>query len=41
MATLFGKARSTITEHISNLFSEKELEQKATSRKYRQVRKKA
>lgn len=39
MATLFGKARSTITEHILNVFSEKELEQKATSRKYRQVRK--
>lgn len=39
MATLFGKGRSTITEHISNVFSEKELEQGATSRKYRQVRK--
>ena len=39
MATLFGKGRSTITEHISNVFSEKELEQEATSRKYRQVRK--
>ena len=39
MATLFGKGRSTITEHILNIFSEKELEQEATSRKYRQVRK--
>jgi len=39
MATLFGKGRSTITEHILNVFSEKELEQEATSRKYRQVRK--
>ncbi|UPS90732.1 RhuM family protein [Bizionia sp. M204] len=39
MASLFGKGRSTITEHILNVFSEKELEQEATSRKYRQVRK--
>jgi len=39
MATLFGKGRSTITEHILNVYSEKELEQEATSRKYRQVRK--
>lgn len=39
MATLFGKGRSTITEHILNVFSEKELEQETTSRKYRQVRK--
>ena len=39
MATLFGKGRSTITEHILNVFSEKELEQEVTSRKYRQVRK--
>jgi len=39
MGTLFGKGRSTITEHILNVFSEKELNKEATSRKYRQVRK--
>jgi hypothetical protein len=38
MATLFGKGRSTITEHIQNVFSENELDAEATSRKFRQVR---
>ena len=38
MALLFGKGRSTITEHILNIYREKELEQSATSRKFRQVR---
>ncbi|MBA3985648.1 MAG: virulence RhuM family protein [Flavobacteriales bacterium] len=38
MATLFGKGRSTITEHIQNVFSENELAAEATSRKFRQVR---
>lgn len=38
MATLFGKGRSTVAEHISNAFEEGELEQKATCRKFRQVR---
>ncbi|CAM3410473.1 virulence RhuM family protein [Aequorivita lipolytica] len=38
MATLFGKGRSTVTEHIQNVFSENELEAEATSRKFRQVR---
>jgi hypothetical protein len=38
MATLFGKGRSTITEHISNVFEEGELEQNSTCRKFRQVR---
>jgi hypothetical protein len=38
MATLFGKGRSTITEHISNVFTEGELEQNRTCRKFRQVR---
>jgi len=39
MATLFGKGRSTITEHIGNVYEEGELEQNSTSRKFRQVRK--
>ncbi len=39
MALLFGKGRSTITEHIGNVYEEGELEQNPTSRKFRQVRK--
>jgi len=38
MATLFGKGRSTVTEHIANVFKEGELEQNRTSRNFRQVR---
>ena len=38
MAQLFGKGRSTITEHINNVFAEGELEQDRTCRKFRQVR---
>ena len=38
MATLFGKGRSTAAEHIANAFEEGELEQRATCRKFRQVR---
>ena len=38
MATLFGKGRSTITEHIINVYEEGELEQNPTCRKFRQVR---
>ena len=38
MATLFGKGRSTIAEHIANVFEEGELEQNLTCRKFRQVR---
>ena len=38
MAELFGKGRTTITEHIQNVFSENELVYEATSRKFRQVR---
>ncbi len=38
MATLFGKSRSTIAEHILNVFEEGELEQNRTCRKFRQVR---
>ncbi len=39
MAMLFGKGRSTITEHIGNVYEEGELEQSPTCRKFRQVRK--
>lgn len=35
MAQLFGKGRSTITEHISNIFKEEELEQNSVCRKFR------
>ncbi len=35
MAQLFGKGRSTITEHIGNIFKEGELEEKVVSRKFR------
>lgn len=38
MATLFGKGRSTVTEHIINVFEEGELEQNRTCRKFRLVR---
>ena len=38
MATLFGKGRSTIAEHIANVYEEGELEQNLTCRKFRQVR---
>jgi hypothetical protein len=35
MATLFGKSRSTITEHISNVFAEGELSENVVCRKFR------
>jgi hypothetical protein len=35
MATLFGKARNTITEHIQNVFKEGELEEKLVCRDFR------
>lgn len=38
MALLFGKGRSTVTEHILNIYEEGELEQISTCRKFRQVR---
>ena len=38
MATLFGKGRSTVAEHIANVFGESELEQIRICRKFRQVR---
>ena len=39
MALLFCKARSTIAEHIANVYEENELVQNPTCRKFRQVRK--
>lgn len=38
MATLFGKGRSTVAEHIANVFEEGELEENRTCRKFRLVR---
>ncbi len=35
MALLFGKGRTTITEHISNIFSEGELQKEVVCRKFR------
>ena len=35
MATLFGKAKSTINEHVKNVFAEGELDEKVVVRKFR------
>ena len=35
IAELFGKGRSTITEHLNNIFAENELEQEAVCRDFR------
>ncbi len=35
MALLFGKGRTTITEHILNIFKERELDESLVSRKFR------
>ncbi|MEI6462622.1 MAG: virulence RhuM family protein [bacterium] len=37
MSVLFGKARSTITEHILNIFDEKELEENSVCREFRRT----
>ena len=37
MAELFDKGRSTITEHIQNVFKEKELEEKSVCREFRRT----
>jgi mRNA-degrading endonuclease RelE of RelBE toxin-antitoxin system len=34
MSVLFGKARSTINEHIKNIYEEKELEETQTTKKF-------
>lgn len=38
MALLFKSSRTNIVEHIKNIYAEKELEESATCRKFRQVR---
>jgi len=38
MGQLFGKAKSTISEHVKNIYQEKELEKTSTVRKFRTVR---
>ena len=38
LAILFGKGRSTITEHIGHIFEDGELDQSRTCRKFRHVR---
>lgn len=38
MAMLFGKGRSTVAEHIANVYEEGELLPNSTCRKFRQVR---
>ena len=35
MSLLFGKGRTTITEHISHIFEEGELDEKEVCRKFR------
>lgn len=37
IALLFDKGRSTIAEHISNIFKEKELIEKSVSREFRRT----
>lgn len=37
MASLFGKSRSTITEHLQNIFNEGELQQNSVCRKFRRT----
>lgn len=38
MGQLFGKVKSTISEHVKNIYQEKELEKDSTVRKFRTVR---
>jgi len=37
ISTLYEKGRSTITEHLKNIFSDGELDESATCRKFRRV----
>ena len=39
MARLFGKGRSTVTEHINNIFKEEELDEKVVCRDFRHTTK--
>ena len=38
IALLFGKGRTTVTEHVANIFKEGELDEKVVCRNFRQVR---
>jgi len=38
MGQLFGKVKSTISEHVKNIYEDKELEKNSTVRKFRTVR---
>lgn len=40
MAELFGTLRTNITEHINNIYTEKELDKESTCQNFRQVKKK-
>jgi hypothetical protein len=37
IASLYGKGRTTITEHVKNIYSDNELQEVSTCRKYRRV----
>jgi len=37
IATLYEKGRSTISEHLKNIFADSELDENSTCRKFRQV----
>ena len=37
IATLYEKGRSTITEHLKNIFSDRELDENSVCRKYRRT----
>ena len=37
MAALFGKGRSTVTEHINNIFKEGELDEEPVCREFRRT----
>jgi len=38
MADLFGSSRTNVVEHIKHVYEDEELNEKATCRKFRQVR---
>ena len=37
IATLYEKGRSTVAEHLKNIFADRELDENSTCRKFRQV----
>lgn len=38
MADLYGSSRTNVVEHIKHIYEDRELEEKTTCRKFRQVR---